>query len=354
MAHDAGLANLPVTPPFQTRLFKSSLSSTSPPVSAPSQPSPRSSATSMPNNTPTVTSRGSLSWEHFPSSFRTGSFAENIEVIHANTLDDFLVDEFSLERLDVIEAKLWRVGYPRAPRCLTTQLQLGRTVVLTKALDMHLVWDSGKIFIKPLPRYLLEDEFWTKDLPEYIRKTALGFLHTYACLITHPADFQIALEQNLLPRDNDGSDPEWADWRKVATEVLCIDTTFQVHPRFRRGELRLDRLNWIYVMKYLPSVRMYNSPWQNYTDFVTSNVSWVTATTVYIVVVLTAMQVGLSTDALKDNTAFHRASYGFTVFSILGPIIAATFIALALVMLVIPNWINARKASLPLKSTSPA
>ncbi|KAF0319168.1 UDP-N-acetylglucosamine transferase subunit ALG13 [Colletotrichum asianum] len=40
--------------------------------------------------------------------------------------------------------------------------------------------------------------------------------------------------------------------------------------------------------------------------------AWITTATVYLVVVLTAMQVGLSTDALKDNNTFQRASYGFT------------------------------------------
>jgi hypothetical protein len=33
------------------------------------------------------------------------------------------------------------------------------------------------------------------------------------------------------------------------------------------------------------------------------------------------MQVGLATNVLKDNFAFQRASYGFTVFSILGPLV---------------------------------
>ncbi|KAI1469024.1 uncharacterized protein F4812DRAFT_354601 [Daldinia caldariorum] len=352
MADDVGLNSVTMAPPFQTHLFEPSPSSTSPPLNQPLQSSSRSSTTSGPNNSTGGTYEGSWSWEHFPSSFRTGRFAENVEVLNEHTLNDFFNDEFSLRRLDDIEPKLWRVGYPRAPRCLTTQLQLGRNIVLTKALDMHLIWDTGKIFIKPLPRYLLEDACWgIGGLSQEIRKNAVGFLYTYACLITHPEDFRIALEKNLLPKDDAGNDPKWASWRAFATEVLRIDISEDVHQRFRRGELRLDRLNWIYALKDLPfpSIRLYNSPWQNYTDFVTSNLSWVTATTVYIAVVLTAMQVGLATDALKDNATFHRASYGFTVFSILCPIIAAVLILLALLVFLIPNWIRARKASLPLR-----
>lgn len=39
-----------------------------------------------------------------------------------------------------------------------------------------------------------------------------------------------------------------------------------------------------------------------------------------MVLVLTAMQVGLATNYLSKSEAFHAASYGFTVFAILGPV----------------------------------
>ncbi|KAI1385836.1 uncharacterized protein F4822DRAFT_414280 [Hypoxylon trugodes] len=45
-----------------------------------------------------------------------------------------------------------------------------------------------------------------------------------------------------------------------------------------------------------------------------------TAGTVFIALVLTAMQVGLATDRLKYDERFQQASYGFTVFAILGPL----------------------------------
>ena len=42
--------------------------------------------------------------------------------------------------------------------------------------------------------------------------------------------------------------------------------------------------------------------------------------TVYIALVLAAMQVGLGTQQLSDNKAFNAASYGFVVFAIIGPL----------------------------------
>jgi hypothetical protein len=44
------------------------------------------------------------------------------------------------------------------------------------------------------------------------------------------------------------------------------------------------------------------------------------------------MQVGLATKSLADNDAFQSASYGFTVFSILGPLPAACFIFLGVLL----------------------
>ncbi|RYP50540.1 hypothetical protein DL768_003936 [Monosporascus sp. mg162] len=369
--------------PFRTRLFRS------PPPTTESHPSPSILTTA---NSSTV-SGDNRSWDHFPVSFRTGTFRERIEVVGDDeTLFRFLDAEFSLRRLDAIYSKLWRVGYPRPPRPLTTQVELGRTIVLTHALDMHLVWGGGKIFLKPLPRYLLEPEFWIQNVPpprpdasaggdgqvagqsaaekspatataasasgpvrstsdsspsssrSCIRKSALGLLYTYACLITHPADLKLALEHGLMPKDGE-TPPDWATWRKLASELLHPDITSQIHRRFRHSELRVDRLNWIYIFRDMPAFQMYHNPWHNYTDFLVGNLAWITTATVYIAVVLTAMQVGLSTNALKNDEVFHRASYGFAIFAILSPIIAVGIVLLALLVALIANWVNARAAN---------
>jgi hypothetical protein len=50
------------------------------------------------------------------------------------------------------------------------------------------------------------------------------------------------------------------------------------------------------------------------------------------------MQVGLATDTLQNNHAFQSASYGFTVFSILGPLIAVGLFLLAFCYIFISNW----------------
>ncbi|KGQ10055.1 hypothetical protein BBAD15_g4592 [Beauveria bassiana D1-5] len=345
--------------PFTTLLFTAS----------PRKSEPESSSTAESEET-ISSSESSDFLPLFPASFRTGQYREGIKPVDQDSLGDFLKQEFCLKRLHDIHSKLWRVGYRRAPRSLTAQLLQGRRIVLAESLDMHLVWDSGKIYIKPLPRYLLEPAIWTKYLPKKqqgqtswvvaasapvanskpseaadtgeIRKAALGLLYSYACLIADRTDFELALEEGLLPKFLD--QPSWPRWRALATEILSSQITSEMHPRFKHGELRLGRLNWIYLFRDIPKFKLYFDPWNSYTEFVFGNMACITAVTVYMVVVLTAMQVGLATNKLKDNASFHDASYGFAVFSILAPLIAVLLIVVALLVVLVPNWKSARAA----------
>ncbi|KAI0538647.1 hypothetical protein GGR58DRAFT_288033 [Xylaria digitata] len=68
--------------------------------------------------------------------------------------------------------------------------------------------------------------------------------------------------------------------------------------------------------------------WNQYQTFFQDYFAWLASATVYIAVGLTAMQVGLATKSLADSDAFQSASYGFTVFSILRPLISAGLIIL--------------------------
>ena len=204
-------------------------------------------------------------------------------------------------------------------------------------MDMHLVWTTGRLFLKPIPRFLLEPRFW----PEYFsrqraqgpRRCALGFLFSYAALIRHESDFLIAKEKHLLPIRSD-----WQDWRTLVEELKTEHIYQDIDPRFHYGELRLSRLNKIYFLSQTP-LRNYMSHWNQYGTFFQKNFAWLAGTTVYLAVVLTAMQVGLATDALASNSAFQSASYGFTVFSILGPLIAMGLIILAFCYLFVDNWV---------------
>ncbi|KAK4073084.1 hypothetical protein Purlil1_13133 [Purpureocillium lilacinum] len=80
--------------------------------------------------------------------------------------------------------------------------------------------------------------------------------------------------------------------------------------------------------------------WDRYGAFFRDNLAWLASATVYIAIVLAAMQVGLATE-LGHNDAFQSASYGFTVFSIVGPLAIMALIVLAFCIAFVYNWIKA-------------
>lgn len=169
-----------------------------------------------------------------------------------------------MDRLTSVDSWLWVAGLPLPPRALHHQLLLGRDIFVTEQMDMHLVWTTGRIFLKPLPRFLLNPDFWVAYLTceheggcpltqqeckrRVLRRRALGFLFSYASLISHESDFYIARDKHLLPTEVD-----WPAWR-VLVEQLDIQ---HIHPsidnRFFYGELRLSRLNKIYAVFQTPA-----------------------------------------------------------------------------------------------------
>ncbi len=264
--------------------------------------------------------------------------------------------ELDLRRLTSIQDWLWVAGIPLPPRALHHQLLLGREIFITEQMDMHLVWTTGRMFLKPIPRFLLEPAFWVRYLtceecgcsPDTniathaviqtecrrpgLRRRALGFLYSYTALLSHESDFLIAQEKHLLP-------PEitWCRWRILVEQLDIEHIPPRIDRRFIHGELRLSRLNKIYAVTRTP-IRGYMADWDRYGAFFYDHFTWLASVIVYIAIVLTAMQVGLATEALGHNKAFQSASYGFAVFSILGPLIATSIIILQFCGIFLWNW----------------
>lgn len=271
----------------------------------------------------------------------------------------FLETELSLRQLDEINKYLWFAGAKRPATQLHLQVALGRNIVLADRVDLHLLWSGdGKIFVKPLSRFLLSPNFWqshlscvedccscnnraaaiesivnienqsaieSRDPPavackEHLRKVALGFLYTYACLVSTESDFLIAIEGRLLPREPDDSTITWAQWQRFVREIVGQHDSAKIHPRFLRAELRLSRINGIHRTKQFLFSEAYFGGWNNYSSFFRDNLAWIAAITAYMVLILTAMQVGLATERLQSSPVFQQASYAFTVLAILGPV----------------------------------
>ncbi|KAI0410763.1 hypothetical protein F5X98DRAFT_368588 [Xylaria grammica] len=257
----------------------------------------------------------------------------------------FLTADLSLDGLTKMTKLLWLAGSKRPPYQIHSQVARGRQIIVTERMDHHLVYDnSGRMFLRPIPAFLLDRNVWDNTLAcppgcvcqgnnasvtpskngpregeaqnpagscnmKKCREIARGFLYTYCCLVSSETDFFMANERRLLPRGSDG-----------LRELLKNYDQNQIHPRFQRGELRLSRLNMVHRFTHLPPFKPYIQGWSNYGSLFRGNLTWMATATVFIAVVLTAMQLGLATDRLKENAAFQKASYGFTVFAIVGPI----------------------------------
>lgn len=277
--------------------------------------------------------------------------ASGLYIVDTN-VRTFYRNELDVSRLNVIHEHLWLAGLERTARPLHQQIAVRRNVILTEAADLHLLWRDDRLYIKPLPEFLLSYAVWTEHLVHdaALHEQAAGFLLSYLWLICHPSDLQMAHRYGIVPES-----VNWQKWTTIArsvSESSDISNLNGVNIRYRYGELRLHRVNWIYSLcsrtrspttllrGYLPAHHQYGS-------FIASNLAWLVSVLVYIILVLTAMQVGLATNGLQHSPAFQSASLCFAVFSILAPIgsiFAVLVVTLLMVLLNACYTLRHRKA----------
>ncbi|KAM0438540.1 hypothetical protein ACHAPT_001289 [Fusarium lateritium] len=151
--------------------------------------------------------------------------------------------------------------------------------------------------------------------------TAVGLLISYTYLVRRQSDLSIAHAEGILPEAV--TSERWTALTRAVYEKAPLGNFRLINLRFSYGELRLARLNWIHRV-CSRTTSGHNFAWDyfngnpDYTSFFQRNIHTITAATVYVVVILTAMQVGLATDRLQGSVAFQNAAYGFTIFAIIG------------------------------------
>ena len=183
----------------------------------------------------------------------------------------------------------------------------GRQIKITERPDLHLVWYYDQIFIKPIPRCLLNHAFYRAYVsPDpQLRLLANGFLRTYAKLIVHESDFDVAVAKRLIPQE-----VTWAGWCYFVQGFAYVKCA-EVANRYHYGALRLARLNlysklffyeWSYFETYTQYTRYFARFLKSYI-FVFGGIT----------VVLTAMQAAITAD---PESVYREAVYGFSSFSI--------------------------------------
>ncbi|EHK20787.1 uncharacterized protein TRIVIDRAFT_49737 [Trichoderma virens Gv29-8] len=260
-----------------------------------------------------------------------------------SNLQEFLQQELLVRKINAVQDWLWACGRPMPPRPLHHQRVLSRDIIITENPELHLIWGPQGIHLKPLPEYLLDSAFWqqhilSSDSQEQrieLEQCARGFLFSYCALIAHYSDFRVAREKGLLPEA-----VTWEYWKMLSGQILQHHCYSTVNPRYWYGELRLGRLNKIYRFRKGHLLRGYSriSGYAIYGDLIRDNFASLITILGYVVIVLTAMQVGLATDKLISNSAFQAASYGLAIFSIIAPLISAVAILLFVSVWIVSNW----------------
>ncbi|OJD32652.1 uncharacterized protein BKCO1_37000167 [Diplodia corticola] len=199
----------------------------------------------------------------------------------------FLRRDLTTPKLDRFYHYLWLVAAAatreRPINTLTHQQVRGRDVTVSQNPELHCVWHDKRIFVKPMPAYLLSYDFWdavfteewcATDEGRLVVTSALGFMRSYGYLVQHPSDFAIAVDKGLIPENvgkglaevreeerekEEGEDKagkkagEKKEPAKISFEdfVAFIDWfgsakigDDQVSLRYHYGDLRLSRLNF--------------------------------------------------------------------------------------------------------------
>jgi len=299
---------------------------------------------------PVVNTSGGIARDfsaRLPATTRSGRGRDQIIVPQPDI--EFLERELSVKRINDVQDWLWVCGRPMPARPLHQQILHSRALTVCEDIELHLVWHKDRIFIKPIPLYLLDPDFWASHLLDTDQKNeekrrlaayALGFMFSYATLVAYQSDFNIAQETGLLPKDI-----EWHDWKTLTAQLLENHCYASINPRYWYGELRMSRLNKVYRYRKGAFFRGYSrvgSPGA-YEDLLQNNFATLASILGYVVIVLTAMQVGLGVDKLQSNQTFQDASYGFTVFSIVAPLAAVVFIFLFVIAMFASNWKETKK-----------
>jgi hypothetical protein len=250
---------------------------------------------------------------------------------HRDEVHRFLGAFFDLSRFKAIRKMLWLIAIHGAPRSLYYQKFLRREIIIAEELDLHLVWAKSRIFIKPLPDFLLNYEFWETHIScdPQLHRAACGLLYSYCGLIRFSHDFQVAKDSHLVNANLDYR--AWSDFARTILPNLTPDT---MDTRFQYGELRLHRLDTIYrcstdgfsassilqgfshalTESYVPYMDQYNNA--------------VSAFGV-IVIVLSAFNLSLSARSGTPNPDLQNAAWGFAIFAM---VLCATLIGLFIVL----------------------
>ncbi|PLB55731.1 hypothetical protein P170DRAFT_48916 [Aspergillus steynii IBT 23096] len=247
--------------------------------------------------------------------------------LHDPMIGDFLESDLVTPTLDKLAPHLWLVAKQDSSHIstLTHQIVRGRQIIVSEDPGLHLVWIEDRVFVKPVPKYLLSHAFWkyyltSNDSPipqpqrTHLTKAALGFLRSYSHLIRHKSDHRLAVDDKhlLVP-----AKIPFSDFTRFIVAFEHVPDS-DVSPRYAYGELRLSRLNFwtkIFLRRFT-----YQKVHGQYAAYFARFYAPILFAFGVFSVMLSAMQVALAVQQLITSGPswqdFARVSRGFSIFAI--------------------------------------
>lgn len=173
-----------------------------------------------------------------------------VKVSDHKSLFHFIRREIWSEDLESISGRLWWMSKQDSSNIspLHRQRVKGRQIIVSEDPRLHLVWIDDRIFLKPLPQYIMSYAFWDtfmSDLSQHgatakLRKAALGYLRTYFYLIQHESDLRVAQDPALCLVPKEVTWPRFCQFTARFKDIA----ENEVSGRYHYGEIRMTRLNY--------------------------------------------------------------------------------------------------------------
>ena len=286
--------------------------------------------------------------------------------LEQNSFASDIAKELLTTDLNVLQPWLWLVATQKSSHiaALHNQIVRGRNIIITENPGLHCVWNEDRVFIKPMPRWLMSHAWWkfVKRSSEGlgppgncdwdpIYRAALGFTRSYYYLVIHESDFNLAQHHKLIPRDItlEGFQNFIDAFGDIQDASVSLRYTF--------GDLRLSRLNWLAKshlgrLHYLKVHRQYHTYFSRFYGPLLFIFGVFT-------VVLDAMQVtiGSSNVAVDQGSVWNSVTNICRWFSVITILVVLSIILLLLSMLsyrIFRELVYALKDIFRLKKSSPA
>jgi hypothetical protein len=238
----------------------------------------------------------------------------------------FLKMSLSQAKANEIFGHLWFAGTPGRFRAFHEEYVFRRNIIPCEDPNLHLVWFSDAIYSKPLPPCITNYEFFKERIcpDKTLFSLACGLLFSYTNLVRHESDFRIAVRLGLL-RSNYDHDLTWERWQAFR---MVLKPFFASHPasydkRYKYGELRLTRLNFVYALK-LRYLQGYHNVYTQYGPYFSRYFAGAILIFAFASVSLGAMQVMLQAPPPNLSPTLVTTTYRFSV-AILVSVVSIVF-----------------------------